>query len=256
MATFTYPTTTASYNGGQPAVGRDVRDDLDEVRTFVVGKNLEGSNIADDTITEAHLVAAVLERIFSPGMMLPYGSATAPTGWLICDGQAVSTTTFAALFAIIGFSFAGDPGGGNFNLPDFRARAPIGLNDAGTPNGVNGSFTARALGAVAGDETKTLTTANLASHIHAIGSHVHSIGSHVHGIAALGLLGAGPTPFDGGGTMTTLYGGDDTSAVNFLSGQPSADDTGTSSGDTAATGSGTAFDVINPISTANYIIKT
>ena len=50
---------------------------------------------------------------------------TTPVGWLACDGSSVSQTTYAALYAVIGTTF-GNPGGGNFNLPDFRGIFPKG----------------------------------------------------------------------------------------------------------------------------------
>ncbi len=262
MATFTYPTPTASYNGGQPAIGRDVRDDLDEIRTFVVGKNLEGSNIQDDTVDLANLTATVLEALVPTGSLLAFSAATEPAGWLICDGREVSRITFAALNALMAaqtpaYPYDNGDGSTTFNLPDLRGRLPIGSNNAGLPNGVDGARTTRDLGDEEGSETKTLTSdGQLPSHDHAIGSHVHSIGNHTHGVGALGLLGAGPSPFDTGGTMTTLYGGDDVAVVSFGTGTPTADPTGTSSGDTGLRGSSDPFDVMNPVNTTNYIIKT
>lgn len=54
-------------------------------------------------------------------------TATAPTGWLLCDGSAVSRTTYADLFAVIGTTYgAGD--GTTFNLPNFSNRVPVGYS--------------------------------------------------------------------------------------------------------------------------------
>ena len=47
---------------------------------------------------------------------------TAPVGWLLCDGQAISRTTYAALFAAIGITWGGGDGSTTFNIPNFRAR--------------------------------------------------------------------------------------------------------------------------------------
>lgn len=57
---------------------------------------------------------------------LPYSGASIPTGWLECDGSAVSRTTYANLFSAIGTTWGGGDGSSTFNLPDFRNRAPIG----------------------------------------------------------------------------------------------------------------------------------
>ena len=60
------------------------------------------------------------------GTILTYAIATAPTGFLICDGSAVSRTTYAELFAVIGTTWGSGDGSTTFNLPDFQAVAPIG----------------------------------------------------------------------------------------------------------------------------------
>jgi len=58
-------------------------------------------------------------------------TGTAPTGWLLCDGTAVSRTTYASLFAVIGTTFGTGDDSTTFNVPDFRGRVPAG------PDGVN-----------------------------------------------------------------------------------------------------------------------
>ena len=54
------------------------------------------------------------------GMITPYGGATAPSGWLLCDGTAVSRETYADLFAVIGTAFGSGDGSTTFNVPDMR----------------------------------------------------------------------------------------------------------------------------------------
>lgn len=56
------------------------------------------------------------------GAIVAYPAATAPTGWLLCDGSAVSRTTYATLFAIIGCAYGVGDASTTFNLPDFRGR--------------------------------------------------------------------------------------------------------------------------------------
>lgn len=77
-----------------------------------------------------------------PGVVFPYAGATAPDGWLLCNGQEISQTTYAALFAAIsttyntqtdptsGLSWTA-PAGGNFRVPDFRGTFMRGV---GTPS--------------------------------------------------------------------------------------------------------------------------
>lgn len=60
------------------------------------------------------------------GTILAFGGATAPSGWLLCQGQAVSRTTYSELFAIIGTAFGAGDGSTTFNLPDLREAVPKG----------------------------------------------------------------------------------------------------------------------------------
>ena len=55
----------------------------------------------------------------TPGFIAPFAGSTAPDGWLICDGSAVSRTTYAALFAIIGTTYGAGDGNSTFNLPNY-----------------------------------------------------------------------------------------------------------------------------------------
>ncbi len=66
-----------------------------------------------------------------PGVVKMYAGTGAPTGYLICDGAAVSRTTFAALFSAIGTTWGSGDGSTTFNLPDFRGRVPVGVNPGG-----------------------------------------------------------------------------------------------------------------------------
>ena len=100
-------------------------------------------------------------------------TTTAPSGWLLANGDAISRTTYSSLFSAIGTTYGAGDSSTTFNLPDLRGRLPMG---AGTGAGLNASgtgvtsgtaMTARALGAWFGEETHLLTTSELASHTHA-----------------------------------------------------------------------------------------
>lgn len=64
------------------------------------------------------------ERVFQPGIVLPFAGSTAPSGWLFCDGSAVSRTTYAKLFAAIGTTYGTGDGSTTFNLPNLIDRIP------------------------------------------------------------------------------------------------------------------------------------
>ena len=65
------------------------------------------------------------------GAQMAYGGATAPNGWLLCYGQAISRTTYALLFAIIGTTYGIGDGSSTFDLPDKRGRVSIGTDNMG-----------------------------------------------------------------------------------------------------------------------------
>lgn len=60
------------------------------------------------------------------GVLVPYGGAAAPVGWLLCDGAAVSRATYADLFTAIGTAYGSGDGSTTFNVPDMQGRAPFG----------------------------------------------------------------------------------------------------------------------------------
>lgn len=73
------------------------------------------------------------------GELKMWPTATAPTGFLLCTGAAVSRTIYAALFAVIGTTFGAGDGTTTFNLPDFDNRLPIGAGDLYAVGATGGS---------------------------------------------------------------------------------------------------------------------
>lgn len=73
------------------------------------------------------------------GGMLMWGTASAPTGYLLCNGSAVSRSTYAALFAVIGTAYGSGDGSTTFTLPDFRDRFPVGAGTTYAANSTGGS---------------------------------------------------------------------------------------------------------------------
>ncbi len=66
------------------------------------------------------------------GGIIMYGGSSAPSGYLMCDGTAVSRTTYSTLFGIIGTTFGTGDGSTTFNVPDLRQRFPLGKATSGT----------------------------------------------------------------------------------------------------------------------------
>lgn len=82
------------------------------------------------------------------GVILPFGGSTVPEGFLLCNGAAISRTTYAKLFAAIGTLYGAGDGATTFNLPDMRDRFAEGAGgtysvgtavEAGLPN-ITGKF--------------------------------------------------------------------------------------------------------------------
>lgn len=101
-------------------------------------------------------------RIVQPiGTILIYAGGTIPTGWLECNGQAVSRTAYKDLFAFIGTAYGGGNGSTTFNVPDLRGRAVIGY-------GQGSGLSSWGLGTKGGQESVILTASQsgLRSHSH------------------------------------------------------------------------------------------
>jgi microcystin-dependent protein len=163
------------------------------------------------------------------GSLMPYAGSTAPSGWLLSYGQAVSRTTYSALFTAIGTTYGTGDGSTTFNVPDLRGRLVAGQDDMGGVSanrltGLSGGVDGDTLGASGGAETHTLTTAELAAHTHGDGSYAVAGGS---GGGSTGFLKTGGVA---GSTAVT--------------------------GSSGSAGSGTAHNNVQPTFILNYIIRT
>lgn len=65
-------------------------------------------------------------RLVPTGALLPAALAAAPEGWLLCNGAAISRTTYSALFAAIGTAYGAGNGSTTFNVPDLQGRVAVG----------------------------------------------------------------------------------------------------------------------------------
>jgi microcystin-dependent protein len=87
------------------------------------------------------------------GAVMEFAGSTAPTGYKLCDGSAISRTTYADLYAVIGTTYGTGDGSTTFNLPNLKGRIPVGYNGAET------EF--NALGETGGAKTHTLSNDEL-----------------------------------------------------------------------------------------------
>jgi microcystin-dependent protein len=136
------------------------------------------------------------------GFILLFAGAAAPEGWLVCEGQSLSITTYAVLFAIIGYTFGGS--GANFNVPDFRDRFAIGVT------------TGKNLGATGGGSV-TILIENLPPHVHSIssdGDHRHNYPRVPSGSGSTFFFYLAETQIGSEMTITSSAGGDHTHILN------------------------------------------
>jgi len=146
----------------------------------------------------------MLDNVAPPGVVLPYAGASAPSGWLLCYGQAVSRTTYADLFAAISTTYGTGDGSTTFNVPDLRGRVPAGKDNMGGTaasrlttggSGVDGAT----LGASGGAQTHTLTTAQIPAHTHPLSNAAGAGGNVGAGGAGYGYPTASNTSANAGG---------------------------------------------------------
>lgn len=221
--------------------------------TIVAGENVTVSgtgargnpyvvSAATTVVDEGGNPAPTAERI--TGEVIMWGGLTAPTGWLLCNGQAVNRAVYADLFTILGTRFGAGDGSTTFNLPDFTGRFPMGPDGDDT------------LGEKAGTNEVTLATGNLPAHTHSI-DHNHaafttgSDGAHTHGIPRGEAAGGAANRTVQSNTAvaadgTTTGTGNHTHSV----------DVPAYTGASGSTGSGTPVNIKPALTAINFCIKT
>ena len=120
-----------------------------------------------------HALDSIIDSL-PVGSIVLWPSNTAPAGWFICNGDAISRTKYEDLFSVVGISYGPGDNSTTFNLPDFRGRTPVGVND-GTGS-VSETFS---LASSSGEVTHTLTINEMPSHSHGISANAH-ISSQAH----------------------------------------------------------------------------
>lgn len=196
----------------------------------------------------ANLVSQAETQYFPPtGALQPFAGSTAPTGWLLCYGQAVSRTTYANLFSVIGTTYGVGDGSTTFNVPDLRGRSLIGLDNMGG-SAAGRVAAATSLGQAAGTETKNI------SHTHTTGDVTLSaaqsgLPAHTHSVQGRGTLGsASGANF----TIHNLPPNDGTATTDLNSAQNASQ--AHNHGATGSGGSATQS-IMNPYLGVNVIIR-
>jgi microcystin-dependent protein len=170
MAILTIPN---SFTGGTAAVASAVNANFTAVKNFAEGIS-NGTNIDAGAVTAVKLDAGVT-NLFAPiGGLVPFAGSVAPAGgkWMLADGSAISRTSYASLFALVGITYGVGDGSTTFNLPNLKGRVIVGLD--ATQTEFDG------LGELGGVKTVTLTESQIPSHNHTQNSHNHTQNPHGH----------------------------------------------------------------------------
>lgn len=171
---------------------------------------------ADGTVDEQENIGNIItggEAGIPVGCVLDYSGGTLPTGFLLCDGSAVSRTTYADLFAAVGTTYGAGNGSTTFNIPDYRGRVGAGKDNMGgvAASRLSAQITGTTLGATGGAEQHTLTSAQIPAHTHPVTDpgHIHSVATNS------GALAAGSSSGPYASTSSTVNTGSSTTGVTI-----------------------------------------
>jgi len=187
------------------------------------------------------------------GIVSAFAGVTAPSGWLMCYGQAVSRTEYSALFTALSTTYGSGDGSTTFNIPDMRGRAIAGVDNMGgtaasrlTSTVLSASNT---LGATGGTQTHTMSSAEMPSHTHTQDSHNHTQNAHAHDF--VGKYGGSTTISSS--LSAPGYANDYGVGGGYVSSATATNQATTATNQ--STGGGTAHLNTQPTIVLNYIIK-
>lgn len=153
--------------------------------TVTRGSQSTTARAHNSATTWAHGVTSIDMQGSNPvGVIVTFAGSTAPIGWLLCDGTAISRTTYFHLFNTISTTYGTGDGSTTFNIPNLKGRIPVGRDSAQTEFDV--------LGETGGAKTHTLAESEIPSH-----SHGNIVGWNT---------GTGAYPYWDGLSNKALYG--------------------------------------------------
>jgi microcystin-dependent protein len=211
-----------------------------------------------------------------PGVISQFAGSTAPAGYLLCDGAAVSRTTYSSLFATIGTTYGVGNNTTTFNLPNLQNRIPVG-------KGPDAEFDT--LGETGGAKAVSLAATNIPAHSHTgttdaeTQEHTHGFGTssdqgilNIHGAGSASVIAGGQGSGAGSGARTSYRSGGTNiaGATSYDAWVHTHSHSGTTGGRSAThnhtfttssvggdgTGGVVAVNNLQPYIVVNYIIKT
>jgi microcystin-dependent protein len=191
------------------------------------------------TLADVVVTGTLTNSAVTTGEIKIWPTTSAPTGHLLCDGAAVSRTTYAALFAVIFTTFGVGDNSTTFNLPNLKGKVVVGVDAGQTEFDV--------LGETGGEKTHVLTSGEMPSHTHIQDAHNHVQTPHAHDIQYGN--GSGVTS---GTTRNIQQNSGSTLGTSQSATVPLAAATATNQN----TGGGGAHNNLQPYIALNYVIKT
>lgn len=198
----------------------------------LTGGTLTGTTLTG-TVTVSGATFVGMAATEEPGVVKMFAGATAPTGYLECNGAAVSRTTYAALFTAIGVLHGQGNGSTTFNVPDMRGKFARGYDHGATNDPDAATRTAPTTGGSTGDAVGSIQGESVKAHGHAVtgitvgnqsASHAHAVSitsgtesaTHTHQVATwadgsdsstvgMGQSGYGPYPGQATGTQSANH---------------------------------------------------
>lgn len=187
----------------------------DSIQTYrSTATQLKDFILPDGGLNISKLSSTLINILAPTGKIDAYGGNSAPTGWLICDGSAVSRETYSDLYGVVGINFGQGDGSTTFNLPDLRGRFLRGVADGSSNDPDRASRTAMntggntgdAVGSVQGDATKrpntAFTTNTTGNHQHTLHNFTSGSGKNRQIQPVSNASSSGNLPIDGSVTST------------------------------------------------------
>lgn len=191
---------STSYADADILYKADLDDIKNGIETFLNSTKIDSDNIqsggvsatalASNAVTEAKvaagaisyskLAAAVQAMVCPSGSVIAYTGTSAPTGWLLCDGSAVSRSSYSDLFGIIGVTHGQGDGSTTFNIPDYRGRFLRHVDGSASRDPDKATRTAMNTGGNTGNNVGSVQTDTYESHSHGVTdpTHTHSLAGH------------------------------------------------------------------------------
>jgi microcystin-dependent protein len=185
--------------------------------TTIYGTTTVANSLYAQTIYQNNVPLDSLYGSAIIGSMIMYAGTTAPSGYLNCDGSAVSRNTYSSLFAVISTLYGSGDGSTTFNVPNLQGKFPIGASTTYT------------IATSGGNSTKTLSTSEMPAHNHSYTYY-------------------SPTGYD----QATVISDRGTFYYWYTENNAGPN---TITSNTGNAGSGTAFSLLNPYLAINYYIK-